>query len=252
MLPLMLFVLLTVAAVCSCSTTKRLDSNETLYTGVNSFSIKPPQGGKLPSEMESNIKEVVNVKPNNPMPFMSPYVRTPFPIGLWVYNNWNDSATGLKKWLYDRLVAQPVLVSDVRPEVRIKMIEDILDNNGYFGSSASYELQYDKRNKKKARINYSVQVNEPYLIDSIIYLEDNSFLNHFIDSLARKNPYLVAGERFCTDSLEAVRTRLANNLRNRGYYYFRPEYIEFLADSTIRPHRIALKLKVADNTPTSP
>lgn len=249
MLPLLLTALFVIAAVCSCSTTKRLDSNETLYTGVNSFSIKPPQGVKLPSEMESNIKEVVNVKPNNPMPFMSPYARTPFPIGLWVYNNWNDSATGLKKWLYDRLVAQPVLVSDVRPEVRVKMIEDILDNNGYFGSSASYELQYDKRNKKKARINYSVQVNEPYLIDSIIYLEDNSFLNHFIDSLARKNPYLVAGERFCTDSLEAVRTRLTNNLRNRGYYYFRPEYIEFLADSSIRPHRIALKMKMADNTP---
>ncbi len=38
-------------------------------------------------------------------------------------------------------------------------------------------------------------------------------------------------------------------MRHRGYYYFRPEYIEFLADSLITPERIALKLSLADNMP---
>lgn len=242
-------LLTVILAASSCSTTRRLQDGEVLYTGVNKFNIKPTGDDKLPDGMVADLKKVIDVKPNNPMPFMSPYVRTPFPIGLWVYNNWNDSAKGLKKWIYDRLVKNPVLVHDVRPNIRVQMLKSILDQNGYFGSTASYELQYDKRNKKKARINYTLNVSSPYLIDSLIYLEDNTPLNHFIDSLAMKSTYLVKGERFCVDSLEAVRVRIANRLRNRGYYYFRPEYIEFLADSLITKHRVALKMVLAANTP---
>ena len=51
------------------------------------------------------------------------------------------------------------------------------------------------------------------------------------------------------DSLEVVRTKIANTLRNLGYYYFRPEYIEYLADSLITPHAVALRVSLADNVP---
>lgn len=245
-LPTAIFILLILSA---CSTTKRLQNGDVLYTGVTKFDINPSNDDKLPDEMVTNLKAIIDVKPNNAMPFMSPYVRTPLPIGLWVYNNWNDSAGGLKGWLYRKLVSQPVLISDVRPEVRVQMLENILDKNGYFGSSAKYDVVYDKRNNKKARINYTLNVAKPYLIDSLIYLEDDSKINHFIDSLAKKDPYLQIGERFCVDSLERVRIDIANRMRNRGYYYFRPEYLEFLADSLTKPHSIALKLSIADNTP---
>lgn len=233
----------------ACSTTKRLADGEVLYTGVKKIKVNPTDGESLPGEMVGDIKDAVNVKPNNPMPFLSPYVRTPFPIGLWVYNNWSDSAGGLKGWLYRHLVKQPVLISDVRPKVRAQMIEDILDRNGYFGSTASYDLQYDRKNPKKARINYTVDVSSPYLIDSVIYLADNTSIGNFIDSVARRDDYLKPGQRFCIDSLESVRVKITNQLRNRGYYYFRPEYIEFLADSLLTPHRVALKMAIASNTP---
>lgn len=250
-LPAAVLLLLGVAiVVAACSTTKRIPDGEILYTGVKKFTINPTDGEKLPDVMVSDLKEAINVKPNNPMPLLSPYVRTPFPVGLWVYNNWNDSATGFKGWLYRLLVSDPVLVSDVKPEYRTKMMESILDNNGYFGSTVSYNLVADKKNSKKARISYTADVSSPYLLDSIIYLnKPESSVCNFIDSLARRSKYLQPGERFCTDSLVAVRTDMANRLRNRGYYYFQPEYIEFLADSTITPHAIALKLTLADNMP---
>lgn len=236
--------------ISACSTTKRLADDQTLYTGVKKLQINPTDKEKLPEEMLANIKTAINVKPNNPMPFLSPYVRTPFPIGLWVYNNWNDSAKGLKGWLYKKLVAQPVLISDVRPEMRTKMIEQILDDNGYFGSSAYFDLLYDKKNHKKARINYTVDVSRPYLLDSLILLnKPDSRICNFIDSMCRTNDYLKVGERFCVDSLLSVRIKIANRMRNRGYYYFRPEYIEFLADSTINPGAIALKVTLASNIP---
>lgn len=249
-LPALGMLLTVILIFCACSTTKRLGENEVLYTGVKKIKITPAGDEKIPSGITSAIKEAVNVKPNNPMPFLSPYMRTPFPIGLWVYNNWSDSSKGIKGWLYKKLVAQPVLISSVRPETRTLMIEDILDRNGYFGSTAKYDLNYSKRNKKKASITYNVNVSKPYKIDSIIYLnKKEDRLSHFIDSLAHKNEYLQKNEVFCVDSLEAVRIEIANRLRNRGYYYFRPEFIEFLADSLINPGSIALKLTLADNIP---
>lgn len=249
-LKLMLLLLAAVIIGQGCSTTKKLTEGETLYTGVKKFKIEPTDNEKLPSGLVSQMKEAINVAPNNPMPFMSPYVRTPFPIGLWAYNNISDSAKGFKGWLYRHLAKDPVLVSDVRPEVRTEMIEDILDKNGYFGSTATYDILYNKKNPKKARISYDVKVSSPYRIDSIIYINDsNSPLCQFIDSLAKKSKYLQKGEIFCEDSLTSERVAITNRLRNRGYYYFRPEYIEYEADTLLNPHHVALKIVLANNIP---
>lgn len=128
------------------------------------------------------------------------------------------------------------------------MIDEILDNNGYFRGSSSYELVSGK-NKRKAKIAYKVNAGEPYLLDSIELLPDTCHLSHAIDSLARREPYLRSGERYCTDSLQAVRTRITNSLRNRGYYYFKPEFIEYLADSLQKPGNIALRMTLAPKVP---
>ena len=238
---------LAVAVVAGCSTTRRLPAGEVLYTGVKKVEISAPDGMEVPSDVADELKGAVAVKPNNPL-FGSVSYRTPFPIGLWVYNNWSNPPKGLKHWLYEKLVAEPVLVSDVRPEVRVKMMDEILDNNGYFMGGASYELVKGK-NKKKAKILYRVTTGPEYMLDSILLPTDSCHLTHVIDSVARRIKYLKPGVRYSSDSLSTVRTRIANSLRNRGYYFFRPEYIEYLADSTINPRHIALKMKLASNIP---
>ncbi len=245
-----LYKLLTIAFVAivavSCSTTKRLSVDDPLYTGVKRVKIEEPDGEKMPSDIKSQVKDAIDVTPNNSL--FSPYVRHPFPIGLWVYNNWNESSTGLKHWLYEKLVEEPVLLSDVRPDARVKMINEILENNGYFDAKVDYELIKGK-NPKKVRIAYDVQSGPSYRIDSVVLLPDTSHLNHIIDSVAIKSKLLAKGVRYCTDSLSELRTVIANQVRNRGYYYFQPDYITYLADSTITPQRIMLKMTFAEDTP---
>ena len=92
-----------------------------------------------------------------------------------------------------------MLISDVRPEVRVRMIDEILDNNGYFSGKASYELVQGK-NPKKARIRYNVATGPAYPIDSVVLLPDTTALFHKIDSIARRDSYLKPGSRYCTDS----------------------------------------------------
>ncbi len=230
-----------------CSTTSKLEEGEMLYNGMK-LDLHPVAGEKLPGEMVSDMKKAVNVKPNNPLPFISPYMRSPFPVGLWVYNHMSDSAGGLKGWIYRKLVEQPVLVTDARPDTRVKMLESILDDNGYFGSKASFSIQSGK-NPKKGKIVYDIDVPRPYLIDSIEYINDGTKLGHLIDTISKRSRYLRKGERFCVDSLISVRTKIANTLRNIGYYYFRPEYIEYLADTLITRHAVALRVTLAENVP---
>ncbi len=242
LLPLLLGLVL----LQGCSTTSRLAPGEILYNGVKPLKIEAPAGVKVPSGLNSEVKDAINVKPNNCL--ISPYYRYPFPLGLWVYNHWNEPKKGFGKWLYGKLVEQPVLISDVRPELRTQMINEVLDNNGFFRGNATYSLVQGK-NKRKATIRYDINTGAAYCLDSIILLPDTTALLHLIDSVAAKSKYLKPGMRYSTDSLSAERIRIANAVRNKGYYFFRPDYIEYLADSTITPGAIALKLDVADDIP---
>lgn len=230
--------------MASCSTTRRVPADDQLYTGVKKTTVTGYQEAKVPADMKSDIATAVDV-PANGMKVLGMHL--PIPLGLWVYNNWNPNSKGLKHKLYEKFVQEPVLISDVRPELRTKMIDEILQRNGYFRGSATYTLNPGKKNPRKASVSYNVQTGPAYLLDSIELLPDTTHLYHLIDSVARLSPYLVRGERYCTDSLNAVRTRIANAVRNRGYYFFRPDYIEYLADSLITPGMISLRLTVASN-----
>lgn len=227
-----------------CSTTRRLGAEDVLYTGVKKIEITQPEKQKAAPGLAEAVKSAVNVAPNNSL--ISPYIRYPFPIGLWAYNNWSNPPKGFKHWLYNKFAKEPVLISDVRPEVRTEMINEILDNNGYFRGNASYELIRGK-NPKKAQILYKIATGPEYTLDSIQLLPDTCRLNHLIDSVVMKSSYLKNGSRYCIDSLSTERLRIANAVRNRGYYFFKPEFIEYLADSTITPQRIAIKLDLATN-----
>lgn len=239
--------LLLLAVVVSCSTTRRLSVDDPLYTGVKWVKITTGKGEKMPSSVKEAVKEAVNVTPNNSL--MSPYIRHPFPVGLWVYNNWDSPSSGFKHWLYEKLVEEPVLLSDVRPDARVKMINEMLENNGYFAADVSYEL-IKGRNPKKVKIAYNVISGKAYRIDSVELLPDTSHLNHVIDSVVVKSKLLTKGSRYCTDTLSELRTVIANQVRNRGYYFFKPEYIEYLADSTEAHQRLWIKMTLADATPS--
>ena len=246
-IPALVCVLVAALSV-ACSTTSRIPDDEMLYTGIKKVAIaRSDSAQKVPSGVSSALKEAVDVAPNNYIKMLG--WRYPFPYGLWVYNHWKEPKGGIGKWIYDRLVEQPVLVSDVRPEVRTHMLEQILDNNGYFRGTATYSL-VQGRNKKKAQIAYDIIPGPAYPVREIELLPPTTPLHRMIDSLARDDRYLsLKSPRYCTDSLSVARTRITNSLRNRGYYFFRPEYIEYLADSVAYPGEIVLRLTIDSKVP---
>jgi len=235
-------------AVASCSTTSKIPADDRLYIGLKGvdYTYATDTMPRLPEGVSDAIFNSVDVAPNNYIKMLR--WRYPFPLGLWVYNHWPNPPKGLKHWLYEKFVEEPVLVSDVRPEVRTHMIEQILDNNGYFRGIASYEL-LPAKNPKKAKILYKVSPGPAFPIDTIEMPADTSRLTHLIDSVALRDTYLKTGSRYSVDSLAVARNRIVNALRNKGYYFFRPDYLEYLADSIQSPGSVALRLGVANNIP---
>ncbi len=242
LVPLALLILL-----AACSTTRRIPEGEQLYVGLKDVDIKGYRDEKVPEGVVEQLTSAVSVPPNNAL-FNSPKYRIPIPLGLWVYNNWNDPGKGLKHKIYEKLVAEPVLVSTVRPELRVKMLDEILADNGYFRGNATYNL-VELKNPKKARISYDITTGPAFTLDSIQLLGDSTQLTMMIDSLARIDPYLQPGSRYSVDSLSIVRNRITNKLRNKGYYFFRPEFIEYLADSLNNPLHVDLRLTLGSNIP---
>ena len=199
--------------LAACSTTARIPSDELLYTGVKKVEMTE-DSIKIPPALTSAVKDAVDVAPNNYWKLLGWHY--PFPLGLWVYNNWPNPKSGLRHWLYEKLVEEPVLVSDVRPEVRTHMIEQLLDDNGYFRGTATYEL-VKGRNPKKAKILYTVNPGPAFPIDTVMLLPDSTRLNSLVDSLVKADPYLpMKSPRFSIVSLSNARKRITNSLRNRG------------------------------------
>lgn len=237
---------LAVLLLAACSTTRRLGADEVLYTGVRKIRIEPDSGVTVSTAAVSAAKEPLSVAPNNPL--YSPYVRTPLPIGLWAYNYlYTPREKGFKHWLYKRLAKEPVLVSKVQPALRAKIAAQALDNFGYFRSEAACSLMYRKHGRK-AKVYYTLRVAPPWFYSGIAYPQADSTLASVVDSL-RRSSLLRAGAQYNLDTLTLERRRIAQSLRNRGYYYFRPEYLEYLADTTLARRRVDLRLELKPDVP---
>lgn len=232
----------------ACSTTKKLAEGEVLYVGVKIMKIETPAKVKLNGTQKSGVTGPLSVKPNNPL--YSPYVRTPFPIGLWVYN-WNiKKEKGFKWWLYRKLAKKPVLISDVQPELRLKMVENNMKNFGFYGIRSHYEIIPKKRNPRKARISYRVDLPEPFRYGTIQLWGWQPDMDTIVRASMRFSE-LKTGEQYDINILNEERQRISDRLRNRGYYFFQPDYIEFLVDTTvgnkIADVRIGLKQGIPAN-----
>lgn len=231
-----------------CSTVRKIPENEVLYTGVKKINVKTADKHKLKEREKAEIASTLSVPPNNPL--YSPYVRIPFPLGLWVYNWDMDEYSGrLKKWLYENFAKSPVLISKVDPELRLKILEANLKMFGYFDVESDYRIILNKRNPRKAKISYEINMGKPYTYRNI-KLWNWPFP---LDSLMRK--YMMTGELksgkdFDINIMKQEKQSMAAMFRNSGYYYFHPEHIEFAVDSTIGNYkvdlRITLKKGIAD------
>lgn len=227
------------AFLLACSTTKHLPEGEVLYTGINQLLFEDTVNTWDSDEVKEEIEAALAYAPNNAF-LGSSSKRTPFPIGLWFYNGFINKKGIVNKWIFEHLGTKPVLISAVNPEVRVKVAKNLLNEYGFFNGTTSYEVVPDKKDSLKAKINYQVALNEAYTYDSITHIRFGHRADTIMQMYQHRQLFKV-GDNFNVIDLEDERQRISSLLRNEGYYFFRPDYIVYQADTTITPEKVTLK-----------
>ena len=236
-----IWITLVCAFLMSCSTTRNLPEGETLYTGIDRLEVvnedKTPEGEAALAEVEAALAYA----PNNAI-LGSSTLRWPLPVGLWVYNAFEkyQDKKGVGRWIFDHMGTSPILMSSVNGVTRAKVATNLLKDYGYFNGSVSYS-EVAQKNPREAKVSYRIDMARPYYLDSIAYLKYPAYADSLIQS-TRKESVLKSGENFNVLKLEEERQRLSTLLRNHGYYYFRPEYTTYRADTLQRSGYVGLQV----------
>ena len=111
--------------VAGCSTTSSLPEGEQLYIGLDHVTYEHYEKNAHASLVKEEVDAVLACEPNGAL-FGSSYHRTPLPYGLWIWNAFSDSESGLGKWLAKSFGKPPVLMRTVNPELRSSVAQSVL------------------------------------------------------------------------------------------------------------------------------
>ncbi len=230
--------LLMICLLSGCSVTKNLPEGEVLYTGQKTVVLnesKTRMGETVMTEVEAALDKA----PSTTM--LGGFL--PIPFKMWMYNDFVKYKKGLGKWMFNKFAANPpVFISTVSPEIRVKAATNLLHDYGFFNGNVTYEVLPDKKDSLKADIRYTVDMKNPYFIDTVYYERFNAQTLKIMEK-GRRMSYLTPGEQFNVVDLDDERTRISGLLRNLGYFYFRPDYMTYQADTTLVPGgHISLRL----------
>lgn len=247
----------------SCDTVKHVAENEHLLTDTKVLI----NGKKNNTETINNL---LYQKPNSKIPALG------MPLRLHVYNlarpnldsilnakiysnpkkvAWKtkllskkqfdkeiESRKDFNSWL-KKTGEAPVVVNEARTKRSVKRLEDYYINNGWFDVNANYSI--NKKENKRASIEYLVETGAPYAIDSI----SEKIKSPVIDSLyerIKKNGLLKRNEQYKSSNFALERSRVSDALRNSGVYHFNQDYIAFEVDTIGTNKKVNIGVQIQD------
>jgi outer membrane protein insertion porin family len=208
----------------ACTGTKYLQGDDTFYAGAK-IKFEPQGNVGRTARVEEDLNELITPKPNQKILWMRP--------GVVFYNK--------KGFLKKKFGREPVLLKNATPQRTAEMLQAELQNEGYFKSTVSSDVETNKQ-KKTSTVIYNVILYPPFRI--------NKIKQHLFDSL--KHPRIVQAmdenalvkrkQRYRLSRLKAEQDRLEAVLKDQGMYYFDDRYLLYDADSTVGKRRIDLDL----------
>lgn len=220
-----------------CTSTKQVPEGKYLLR-ANSISISSPVRIPHKGELEENLGKITAQKTNDyffDYGFGGVHLGTPFKLRSFnrkysrllrdTSNKKLRNKISLK--LEQKKIETPVIYDSLLRKKTSENIKTYLFNNGYFYATVTDTVSY--RNKK-AFVSYKVHSGINYLINNVKYDVDDS-ASVVLISAKKDETFLTAGIPFTYDLLDKERTRIANILRDWGYYKLTTDNISFRLDT---------------------
>jgi len=233
------FLVLSLFFVLGCSNTKYLPEGDLLYIG-GSVTIKDSVIKKKERKaLEDQLKGLLRPKPNKAILGLRPK--------LWIYNIAGEPKKdkGTRYWLRNKVGEAPVLFSKVDLDYNADILRNFAENHGYFKTRVSADSTV---HNKRVTAEYTVQLKKQYKIKEVKFPVDSSDLGKAIARTSRRT-LLKEGNPYDLDVIKAERERIDARLKEKGFYYFNPDYILAQVDSSKGEYQVNIKLKIKEETP---
>jgi outer membrane protein insertion porin family len=223
-----------VILLAGCSATRHVPEGDHVYTGAK-IKVK---GAKLPKSIIAEMSETIKPPPNSKILGVN--------AKLMAYTPEKDPPE--KKGFFGRLKKkfseEPVLLSHMSLEDNKKRLNNILFARGFLRPGISHEII---EKGKKASVEFNILPGSRYTLNNIYYPQDTTPLGMVIRSGAQKSS-LKKGEYFDFDAFKAERVRIDNYVKEKGFYFFIPDYLLFKVDS-LHEGKADLYLDLIDEMP---
>lgn len=235
----LLYYLFLVLFATSCSNTKYLPEGELLYTGAKVKTERNETSKKENKALKTPLKKIVRPKPNSTFLGLRPK--------LYVYNIMGTpkKEKGLRHWLKTKVGEPPILYSQVDLEYNKSILQNFGENNGYFNIQTSANSTIKG---KKATAEYIVNPRKQYKIREVKFPTDSSVISTAVRNTRRRS-LLKKDNGYSLDVIKEERVRIDARLKEKGFFYFNPDYLKVQIDSTVADHQVDLIVKVKRETP---
>lgn len=225
--------------VASCSNTKYLPEGELLYTGAT---VKIEGNGTTKKEkntLESVLEDLARPKPNKKILGLR--------AKLLIYNlaGTPKKEKGLRHWLKTKVGEPPVYFSKVDLEYNRSVLQNHAENAGFFNAKSYAD---STRRGKRASAEYIVKPGRQYKIREVKFPMDSSAMSVAVRENSEKS-LLKAGNGYSLEVIKLERIRIDARLKEKGYFYFSPDYLKVQVDSTVADHLVDLIVKVKQEAP---
>lgn len=197
--------------------------------------------------IKEEVEAALAYAPNGSV-FGSSTQRWPFSAGLCFYNAFVRDSSVIGRWLFNSFSTQPRTISMANPRLRTQVARQTLRNYGFFRGRVDFDVQPHRRDSLKARIGYSVFPGPLFRFGKIDYQRFDTVTDSLIQVKADE-ALIHEGDPFSAAVLDSERKRLSTLFRNNGFYYYRPDYIGFRADTLQVPFRVQLQVRPKPEMP---
>ena len=230
--------------IFACNNTRHIPKGDALYTGtrvkVDGVGLNPKNRKVLRADLDG----LTRPKPNTKILGLR--------VKLSIYNLAGDtSKKGFIRKFLRKLGEPPVLLSSLNLEKNVEILQNHLENTGYFRGVVSGDTIVKR---KRARGIYEANSGPQYTIKEVHFVEDSSgrfdSVRLFNEIKASSSKTLLnVGAPYNLALIKAERTRIDAYLKERGFYFFNPDFIIIQVDSTIGNNKVNMYVNVKNSTP---
>ncbi|MGO1815606.1 MAG: BamA/TamA family outer membrane protein [Sphingobacterium sp.] len=198
----------------SCRSAKYLQDDQYLVTDVDVKGI--------PTELKETAEMYVanDLRPNSP-------------LYLTIYNLFNTRKGRYKTDNIKNVGESPRLLDSAIVELSAVQIQRFLQTKGYFNAQVEPVVALEK---KKARIEFLAQIDEPYRIRQISREVEDPAVDSIYKQVRANQEILQEGAQYESSDLFAEREALYQQMREQGYFDYVRQYMRVGLD-TLGLHR---------------